>query len=511
MGEAASATGHDFSEGIRLSDVPAGKTIAGRVGDEAVLLSNVDGQHYAVSGTCTHYGAALADGVIGQTSVRCPLHHACFDLRTGAALRAPALDPLDRWQVEVEGGLAFVRRKLDHSDAASTQTDVRNVVIIGGGAAGLACAHELRRLGFAGSVTILSADTDPPCDRPNLSKDYLAGGMPEEWLWLRGEDWYRDNKVDLRLSAEVTGIDAQGRTVRCASGDELPFDRLLIATGGEPNQLNVPGFHGENVHTLRTVADARAIVAQAKAGTTAVVIGASFIALEATASLRHRGVEVDIVSVEEVPLDRVFGKELGEQLQRLHERNGVRFHLSSVVTGFDGEAVTLADGGRVSGDFVLLGIGVHPRTAVAESAGATIDNGVIVNEFLETSVPGIYAAGDIAAYPEPISGARARIEHWVVAERQGQAVAANMLGERKRFDSAPFFWTEQYGVAIRYVGRASGWDAVTCEGDFEEESFVARYFIEGTHCATATIGRDVENLEDELTLEGRADYPVGAL
>ena len=511
MGEAASATGHDFSEGIRLSDVPAGKTIAGRVGDEAVLLSNVDGQHYAVSGTCTHYGAALADGVIGQTSVRCPLHHACFDLRTGAALRAPALDPLDRWQVEVEGELAFVRRKLDHSDAASTQTDVRNVVIIGGGAAGLACAHELRRLGFAGSVTILSADTDPPCDRPNLSKDYLAGGMPEEWLWLRGEDWYRDNKVDLRLSAEVTGIDAQGRTVRCASGDELPFDRLLIATGGEPNQLNVPGFHGENVHTLRTVADARAIVAQAKAGTTAVVIGASFIALEATASLRHRGVEVDIVSVEEVPLDRVFGKELGEQLQRLHERNGVRFHLSSVVTGFDGEAVTLADGGRVSGDFVLLGIGVHPRTAVAESAGATIDNGVIVNEFLETSVPGIYAAGDIAAYPEPISGARARIEHWVVAERQGQAVAANMLGERKRFDSAPFFWTEQYGVAIRYVGRASGWDAVTCEGDFEEESFVARYFIEGTHCATATIGRDVENLEDELTLEGRADYPVGAL
>jgi NADPH-dependent 2,4-dienoyl-CoA reductase/sulfur reductase-like enzyme/nitrite reductase/ring-hydroxylating ferredoxin subunit len=512
VGEAASATGPDFSQGISLSQVPAGTTVAGRVGDDAVLLSNIDGQLHAVSGTCTHYGGVLADGVIGRTTVRCPLHHACFDLRTGAALRAPALDPVARWKVEIEGGRAFVREKTDgQSEAGRPQTDVRKVVIVGGGAAGLACAHELRRLGFDGEVTILSADADPPCDRPNLSKDYLAGDMPEDWLWLRGEDWYHENNIDLRLSTEVNRVDAAGRTIRCASGEQLPFDRLLIATGGEPNQLNVPGFDRDNVHTLRTVADARAIAGQAKTGARAVIIGASFIALEAAAALRHRGVEVDIVSVEEVPLDRVFGKEVGQQLQTLHERNGVRFHLSSVVTGFDGEAVTLADGGRVSGDFVLLGIGVHPRTGLADGAGAAVDNGVIVDEFLETSVPGIYAAGDIAAYPEPISGERARIEHWVVAERQGETAAANMLGERKRFDSAPFFWTEQYGVSIRYVGRGSGWDAVTCEGDFGSGSFIARYFIEGTHCATATIGRDRENLEDELTLESRAEYPVGAL
>jgi nitrite reductase/ring-hydroxylating ferredoxin subunit len=240
VGEAASATGPDFSDGISRSDVPAGTTVAGRVGGDAVILSNIDGQLYAVSGSCTHYGAALADGAIGKTTVRCPLHHACFDLRTGAALRAPALDPLDRWQVEIEGQQAFVRRKLEgQPDAASVETDVHNIVIVGGGAAGLACAHELRRLGFGGSVTILTADTDPPCDRPNLSKDYLAGGMPEDWLWLRGEDWYRDNRIDLRLSTEVTRIDAERRTVRCDSGEELPFDRLLIATGGEPNQLNV--------------------------------------------------------------------------------------------------------------------------------------------------------------------------------------------------------------------------------------------------------------------------------
>jgi NADPH-dependent 2,4-dienoyl-CoA reductase/sulfur reductase-like enzyme/nitrite reductase/ring-hydroxylating ferredoxin subunit len=504
VGEAAGATGPDFSQGVELSQIPIGGTLAGRVGAEPVLLSNFDGQLFAVGGSCTHYGGALADGVIEGASARCPLHHACFDLRTGTALRAPALDPVDRWLVEVEGDRAFVRRKFDERpEAIAPQTDVQKIVIVGGGAAGLACAHELRRLGFAGQVTMLSADADPPCDRPNLSKDYLAGSAPEEWLWLRGDDWYADNRIDLRLSTEVTRIDPAVRVVHCASGEELPYDRLLIATGAEPNRLPVPGFDGPNVFTLRSVADARAIAEQAHSGAHAIIIGASFIGLEAAAALRHRGVEVDIVSVEEVPLEHVFGSDVGRQIQALHERNHVRFHLSSVVEGFDGEAVALGGGEKIAADFVVVGIGVRPRTALAADAGVAVDNGVIVDGFLETSVPGIYAAGDIAAFPEPVSGNQARIEHWVVAERQGQAAAANMLGERRRFDSAPFFWTEQYGVPLRYVGRASGWDAVTVEGDVESGSLVARYFASGRHCATATIGRDRENLEDELSLEAR--------
>ena len=501
MGESATATGPDFSAGVAVTDVPVDGTLAGRVGEEPVLLSSFGGELFAVGGACTHYGGVLADGVSRGTGVRCPLHHACFDLRTGQALRAPALDPLERWMVEIEGDRAFVRRKLDPEPRPRIASDVRNIVIVGGGAAGLACAHELRRLGFTGSVTMLSADSDPPCDRPNLSKDYLAGTAPEEWLWLRGDDWYRDMHVDLRLSTEVSRVDAAARTVHCASGESFPFDRLLIATGAEPNRLNVPGFDGPNVHTLRTVADARAIAAQAKPGARAVIIGASFIALETAAALRQRSVDVDVVSVEEVPLVHVFGQELGRDIQALHEANGVRFHLSAVVHGFDGQAVGLADGERIEADFVIAGIGVRPRTAVAESAGLALDNGVMVDAFMESSVPGIYAAGDIASYPEPISGTRARIEHWVVAERQGEVVAANMLGEHKAFESAPFFWTEQYGVPIRYVGRASGWDAVTCEGDFESGSFAARYFVDGSHCATATVGRDRENLEDELRLE----------
>jgi apoptosis-inducing factor 3 len=511
VGEAASATGPDFSQGISLAEISLGRTVAGRVGDDSVLLSNLDGELFAIGGTCTHYGGALAEGIIEGGAARCPLHHACFDLRTGAALRAPALDPVDRWLVEVEGDRAFVRRKLEAEPTLPQQQhgDVQRVVIVGGGAAGLACALELRRLGFEGDVTMLSADSDPPCDRPNLSKDYLGGEMPEEWLWLRGDDWYADNRIDLRLSTDVARIDAAGRTVHCQSGEQFPFDRLLIATGAEPNRLNLPGFDSPNVFRLRSVSDSRAIAEQARPGAHVAIIGASFIALEAAASLRHRGVEVDIVSVEEVPLDHVFGTDLGQQLKALHERNGVRFHLSSVVAGLDGDAVELAGGERISADFVLVAIGVRPRTALAESAGATVDNGVIVDAQMQTSLPGIFAAGDIARYPDPISGEAARIEHWVVAERQGEVAAANMLGHRKRFDSAPFFWTEQYGVSLRYVGRASGWDAVTVEGNVESGSLVARYFTDGVHCATATIGRDRENLEDELTLESRSEAEVG--
>lgn len=509
MAETGNATGPDFSQGIGLSEVPPGRTVAGRVGDEPVLLSNFDGELFAIGGSCTHYGGHLGDGLIEGGSVRCPLHHACFDLKTGAVLRAPALDPVSRWKVEIDGERVFVTNKVAEQPAAPTpETDVQNIVIVGGGAAGLACAVELRRLGFSGSVTMLSGDPDPPCDRPNLSKDYLAGSAPEQWLWLRGDDWYSDNKVDLRLSTEVKRVDSAARTVHCASGDDFPFDRLLIATGAEPNRLSLPGFDRPNVFTLRTVADARAIADQAQSGARVVIIGASFIALEAAAALRNRDVSVDIVSVEEVPLEHVFGTEIGRAIQRLHEEHGVRFHLNAVVADFDGQSVELGGGERIDADFVLVGIGVRPRTAVAESAGAAVNHGVQVNAFLETSVPGVYAAGDIASYPEPISGERARIEHWVVAERQGELAAANMLGASKRFESSPFFWTEQYGVTIRYVGRASGWDAVTCEGEFESGSFIARYFRDGKHCATATIGRDRDNLEDELRLELPASVPV---
>jgi apoptosis-inducing factor 3 len=511
VGDTQSPSGPDLSAGIALADITEGGTIAGRVGDEPVLLSRIDGELYAVSGACTHYGAHLSGGLADGRLVRCPLHHACFDLKTGAALRAPALDPLDRWQVDVDSDKAYVSYKLkSHPEGANdTESDPRRIVIIGGGAGGLACANELRRLGFSGSITMLSADSDAPCDRPNLSKDYLAGTAPEEWLPLRPADWYSDKKIDLRLSTPVTRIDAEARTVHCVSGENVPYDRLLIATGSEPNRLMTQGFDGENVFTLRSISDARAIAAKATPGARAVIIGASFIAMEAAAALRARGAEVDVVAVEHVPFDRVFGIALGEYITGIHQKNGVRFHLGCVASGYDGRAVTLANGEKIEADFVVVGIGVQPRTDLARSAGAEVDNGVMVDAFLETSVPGIYAAGDIASYPDAATGERVRIEHWVVAERQGQVAAANMLGARKPYQSVPFFWTEQFGTAIRYVGRGSGWDKVLVDGDLEGGSFTIRYFRDGVHCASASVGRDKDNLEDELTLENSIHASAG--
>jgi apoptosis-inducing factor 3 len=500
VGEQTSASGPDLSGGIALTQLPQEGTVAARVADEAILLSRIDGEWFAVGGTCTHYGAGLGDGLVGRQEVRCPLHHACFDLKTGAVLRAPALDPLSRWKVEIEGDRLFVREKLEHPQRQAA-SDVEKVVIVGGGAAGLACANELRKLGYQGGITMLSADTDPPCDRPNLSKDYLAGTAPEEWMPLRSDDWYRDQCIDLRLNARVRAVDTSEREVELESGERLGFDRLLLATGAEPRRLKQEGFDGEHVVTLRSLADARAIIDRAKPGSRAVIVGSSFIGLEAAAALRKREVEVTVVSPEQVPFEHLFGRELGQFVQQLHQRHGVRFRLGTVTAGFSSGAVTLANGDQIPADFALVGVGVTPRTELAEAARLQADNGVWVDQHLETSCPGVFAAGDIASYPDPRTGERVRIEHWTVAERQGQVAAANMLGLAQRFNSAPFFWTEQYGVALRCVGHAADWDEVLVEGEVGTRGGVLRYYRDGKHLASVSINRDRANLEDELRLE----------
>ena len=507
--------GPDFSAGISLDDLSTNATIAGRVGNEAILLSKFEDGLFAVSRSCTHYHADLADGLLSRGTVRCPWHHACFDLRSGRALRAPALDALDTWLVEVEGNTAFVRQKVElQSTEQRHAEDLKKIVIIGGGAAGLACAHELRQLGYWGSLTIISADQDPPVDRPNLSKDYLAGTAPDEWMPLRSDSWYRENEIDLRLGCEVDGVDPAARQVHTLAGGEIAYDRLLIATGSEPSRLTGNGFDHEAVVTLRSFADARAIAARLAPGTTAAIIGSSFIGLEAAAALRKRGVEVHVIAPEKLPFERLLGKQVGLFLQALHERNGVRFHLGTSVTGFAEGEVILADEQKLSADMVLVGIGVRPRTSLATSAGIEAPTGITVDAFLQTSVPEIYAAGDIAAYPDPLTGEPTRIEHWVVAERQGQVAAANMLGLSKRYQAVPFFWTQQYDVSLRYVGRAASWDDVVIDGDVGGRDFIARYCDKGVHLASAAIGRDREMLEEEqrferLIAEAQSDTSFG--
>jgi len=321
---------------------------------------------------------------------------------------------------------------------------------------------------------------------------------------LRPEDFYAQNGIDLRLRTRVTAIDVAGRSVVCGDGSRIDFARLLLATGAEPVRLALPGIDLPHVYTLRTLADSRAIIARAAASRRAVVMGASFIGLEVAASLRARGLEVHVVAPEAIPMERILGREIGSFVRRLHEKHGVVFHLGDTATAIDARQVKLKSGGAIDADLVVAGVGVRPRTALAESAGLAVDKGVVVNAFLETSAPDIFAAGDIARWPDRHSGESIRVEHWVVAQRQGQAAALNMLGERAKFEAVPFFWSQHYDVPISYVGHAASWDAVEIDGDIDSLDCVVRYLRKGRVLAVASIHRDVDSLSAEAKFEKSA-------
>jgi NADPH-dependent 2,4-dienoyl-CoA reductase/sulfur reductase-like enzyme len=352
---------------------------------------------------------------------------------------------------------------------------------------------------------MLSADDAPPVDRPNLSKDYLAGTAREDWIPLRSPEFYTDNKIDLRTGARVDAVDVPGKQVRLASGATHSFDALLLATGAEPVRLNLAGAPAIPLHYLRTFTDSKAIIASVERSTSkrAVVIGASFIGLEVAASLRAREFDVHVVAPEREPLEKVLGAEVGRFIRGLHESKGVVFHLGATVAQLDGRTATLSDGSTVDADLVVAGIGVRPNIALAEAAGLAIEKGVVVDEYLQTSVPGIFAAGDIARWPDPHTGHRIRVEHWVVAERQGQTAARNILGLRERFEAVPFFWSQHYDISINYVGHAERWDSAETDGSFSANDATVTYKHYGRTVAVATVFRDQASLEAEVRMESR--------
>ncbi len=501
----AAPAGPDLSKGVALSDF-SGATLLGHVGDQEVVLVRSGAEIFALDAHCSHYHGPLAEGLVDGETIRCPWHHACFDIRTGEATHAPAFNALAVWKVEREGEKIFVREKREQPKPrvrGPVDTPGR-IVIVGGGAAGFAAAEMLRRQQFRGSIVMLSSETSPPVDRPNLSKDYLAGNAPEDWLPMKSDDFYADQSIELKLKSEVTSIDPRARHVVLAGGATVPFDRLLLATGAEPVRLPIPGADQPHVHLLRTLDDCRAIIASAGGARRALVIGASFIGLEVAASLRNRDIEVHVVGLEQRPMERVLGPEMGDFVRSLHEEHGVVFHLGDTVTNIEGKRATLKSGGTIEADLVVVGVGVRPRLSLAEKAGLAIDRGVSVDPYLETSASGIYAAGDIARWPDPQSQEKIRVEHWVVAERQGQAVARNMLGHRKAFDEAPFFWSQHYDVPINYVGHAEKWDEIAVEGSIPDRDCLVRFKRGGRLLAVASIYRDLASLQAEVAMERQA-------
>jgi len=500
--EQESPSGPDLKAGIPATDLPDGGMIAGHVEGEAVLLAHRGDEWFAIGAGCSHYSGPLAEGLMVGDTVRCPWHHACFSLRTGQPLRPPALNDLPSWDVEVRGGMVRVAAKRQAAPRPTRRARVpASVVIVGGGAAGDCAAETLRREGYAGPVTIVDPDPDAPYDRPNLSKDYLAGNAPEEWIPLHPPDFYEEKGITLQRGPRVATIEPRARRVILSDGSELRYGALLLATGSTPVRLPEVEAGSPGVHYLRSLADSRRIAGATREGGRAVVLGASFIGLEVAASLRARKMEVHVVAPDARPLERVLGPELGNMIRQVHEEQGVVFHLGRKPARVADGRVVLDGGESLPADLLVAGVGVRPDLALAEAAGLSLDRGLLVDERLETSAPGIYAAGDIARWPDPHTGERIRIEHWVVAQRQGQAAARSMLGLDSRFDAVPFFWSMHHSVTIRYVGHAERWDRIEIEGDVAARDCVVRYRRGDRVLAVATVGRDRASLDAEAALE----------
>jgi apoptosis-inducing factor 3 len=484
--------GPDLTAGVKGGELREGELVLGHADGEAVILVKSAGDLFAVSATCSHYGGPLSEGLVADGKVHCPWHHACFDLRTGAA-KGPALASISCFEVIREGDLVRVGRKQEPAHPVPKESP-SSVVVVGGGTAGAACIETLRREGYGGKILLFGDEEAGAVDRPNLSKDFLAGTAPEEWAVLRGPDALAAANVEHSLGNPVVSIDVEKKTVKTRSGREVGYGALLLAMGAEASLLPIEGASLPHVHRLRSLEDSKAIIAKTTSKR-AVVLGASFIGLEVAASLRHRGLEVTVVAPDAAPLAHVLGEEVGAFIRKLHESHGVSFRLGRKPASITPTEVVLDDGSRVPAELVVMGVGVRPRTKLAEAAGLKVDNGVVVDDHLRTSAADVYAAGDIARYP--YDGSLVRIEHFALAVRQGQAVARTMLGSGSPFRDVPFFWSQHYDVTISYVGHVEKYDSVQV---VEKDACVA-YRKGGKVRAVATIGRDLTSLQVEHALE----------
>jgi len=510
MGQAKELSGPDLTAGVLASDLVENVPLPGHAGGEPVMLVRTAAGIRAVGAVCTHYSGPLAEGLVVGETVRCPWHHACFDLRSGEAVGAPAMDRIACYEVLQRGDRISVGEKMPAVPVPAPPGSPATIVIAGAGAAGAAAAEKLRKLGFTGVISLIGNEAPGPVDRPNLSKDFLAGNAPMEWVRLRDDAFYDGLDIEF-IRDEVVELDAKGKAVLLKSGRRIAYDRLLLATGSEPSRLPIEGASLPHVYTLRTLADAQAIIVAASNARSAVVIGSSFIGLEVAASLRARNLEVDVVSRDRVPLGHILGARVGQFVQKLHEEKGVRFHLGAQLHAIRPDAVELEGGERLAADLVVLGVGVKPRTGLAQRAGLAVDNGVIVDSLLRTSATDVWAAGDIARYPEQRLGTKVRIEHWAAAQRQGQRAAADMLGMGAPFNDVPFFWSAHYDVQLTYVGHAGGDADIEVLGSLEQRDATVVYRTAGKVAAVLTVGRDRQSMEIEAALECKDWGAVDAL
>lgn len=467
-----------------------------KVGDTDVLLACVDGQFYAVHAHCTHYGAPLVDGALHGDRVICPWHHACFSVKKGKQCEPPGLDDLPSYEVRVEDGAIYVTVPDGSGDRvtppmADQDTGTEQLfAVVGGGAAAAYAVEALREADFTGRIVMISADDEVPYDRPNASKDYLQDEAPEEWMPLRSPDFYEQHGIE-RLYAEVSSVDTDQKTITLSQGDPIKYDKVLLCTGSQANQLSVPGAELPGIYTLRTLADSRKIKKAAQDAQKVTVIGSSFIGLEVATSIQELGCEVTVVAPEKVPFSDRWGEPVGKLIRDLHDQNGTHFELETKVKEFRGnnrvEEVVLENGRTLKTDLVVVGIGVKPATQYLSGLTTADDGGIPVDDQLRAAED-VYVAGDIAQFP--YRGQSTRIEHWRVACQQGRVAGYNMAGRSETYRSVPFFWTAQQGTNFRYLGHVKDFDDVIYEGSVEDQEFMAYYLKDGKVGAILGVSRD---------------------
>jgi NADPH-dependent 2,4-dienoyl-CoA reductase/sulfur reductase-like enzyme/nitrite reductase/ring-hydroxylating ferredoxin subunit len=496
----------------RLADFPAGEMREAEAEGHKILLVRQENDVTAIGAICPHAGGPLVQGVLAEGRVVCPWHKAAFCTRTGRRLDPPAIDDLPVFSVRIKEGEIVIETPEPMPEVARMGgvVDSRCFVILGAGAAGFSAAQELRRCGFSGSITLVSHEESLPYDRTVLSKYVLAGQKGGEKTPLQKNEFYATKNI-VRRTEKIIGLDPSNKRVFLAGGHELSFDAALIATGSAAAPPPFPGGNLGNVFTLRSQADAERIVQIATHSRRAIVIGASFIGMEAAASLRERGLDVTVVAGESAPFEHQLGAVIGNVYRDIHEEKGVKFRFGARVERLSGmqnvQAVILAGGERLEADMVIAGLGARPATAFLKMLTRESDHALVVDGTLRLG-EGLYAAGDIAAFPLYGNGPLIRVEHWRVAEQQGCVAARNMMGIAASFDAVPYFWTIQYMVRLDYVGHASGDDMPVIRGDLNARKFIAYYLRDGMVAAAAGMNQDQDMAAIVTLMSQRQNWTV---
>ncbi|WP_107669636.1 FAD-dependent oxidoreductase [Cyanothece sp. BG0011] len=488
-----------------INDLQNGQMQQITVNNTPILLSKINDKFYATGAFCPHFGAPLEKGILSGERIVCPWHNACFNAIAGQQEKPPGLDSLFSYITRVEGEQVFVQLPEETSHHRTLEmaqyvpnVDNRTFVILGAGAAGINAVETLRQEGFQGKIIFISAEEKLPYDRTLLSKKYLQGKTREKGLTLRSHEFYDQYDIELKLGKTVTKVDPSQKTLTFDDNSRLEYDSLLLATGGKAKQLKIPGSNLANIFTLRQPEDVNLILETAKDVKNVLIIGSSFIGTEAAASLTQQGLNVTVVSPSEVPFKKILGDKLGKRFQKLHETNGVTFKLGTKAVEFQGnekvESVKLDNGETIATHLVIVGIGVVPNTDYLTDRDLKAeDNSIAVNQYLQTNIEDMYAAGDMALFPYLPMEKLTRIEHWRLAAQQGRIAAKNMLGRHQLQDVSqivPFFWSGQYNLKLRYVGHAEQWDEIAIDGNLDSPEFLAFYLQNNKIMAVAGVNRD---------------------